>query len=245
MKNVIVFQDFVDTITYGRNYKIVELFKYFRAQIDNSLRMGWQPKDIVVVTNLDFSYKNATIIRTKQLCRYNRYFNKQYGILELLEENLIDDDFWFHDFDDWQIHPFEFPLFDGSIGMCKYIDDSQWNTGSIFIKKSSKNIWRLIVDFMDANQNLLKNIGDENVVNFLYQTYHDEIKNYFTHLNNQFNVGVTGFTYRHDTAEKPVCVLAFKPDDDISYNLMDQNNLLDAAIKTIFQQHNLTNDHQT
>ena len=95
MKNVIVFQDFVDTITYGRNYKIAELFKYFRAQIDNSLRMGWQPKDIVVVTNLDFSYKNATIIRTKQLCRYNRYFNKQYGILELLEENLIDDDFWF------------------------------------------------------------------------------------------------------------------------------------------------------
>jgi hypothetical protein len=67
MKNVIIFQDFVDTITYGRNYKIEELYKYFRAQIDNSLRFGWDAKDIVVVTNLDFSYKDVTIIKTNRL----------------------------------------------------------------------------------------------------------------------------------------------------------------------------------
>lgn len=190
MKNVVVFQDFVDVITYGRTYKIEELFKYFRAQVNNSLRLGWKPEDIVVVTNLDFSYKNVTVIKTKRLCTYNRYFNKQYGICELLEENLIDDDFWFHDFDDWQIHEFEFPVFDGYIGMAKYLDDKQWNTGSIFVKKQSKNIWRLIVDFMDANKDQLKNTGDENIVNFVYQTYYSELHSYFSKLNNKYNVGI-------------------------------------------------------
>lgn len=242
MKNVVIFQDFVDTITYGRNYKLDALFNYFRAQIDNSLRFGWKPEDIVVVTNLDFSYKNVTIIRTNRLCRYNRYFNKQYGILELLEKKLINDDFWFHDFDDWQINPFEFPKFDGLIGMCKYIDDSQWNTGSIFIKQKSENIWKLIVEFMDANQNLLKNTGDENVVNYVFNQYHSELSHYFTKLTTQFNVGVTGFQLRYDSAVKPICVLAFKPDDPIGYNLMDKHGLLDDEIKKIFKTHNLANE---
>lgn len=239
MKNVIIFQDFVDTITYGRNYKIEELYKYFRSQIDNSLRLGWKENDIVVVTNLDFYYKNVNIIKTKRLCRYNRYFNKQYGICEILEENLIDDDFWFHDFDDWQINPFEFPKFDGLIGMAKYINNTQWNTGSIFIKKSSVNIWRLIVDFMDVNQDSLKNQGDENIVNYVYSQYYGELNPYFSHLNNKFNVGVTGFDYRFNTADKPICVLAFKPDDPVGYNLMLNNNLIDNELKNIFIEHKL------
>jgi hypothetical protein len=239
MKNVIIFQDFVDTITYGRNYKIEELYKYFRAQIDNSLRFGWNPSDIVVVTNLDFSYKDVTIIKTNRLCRYNRYFNKQYGICELLEENLINDDFWFHDFDDWQINKFEFPKFDGVIGMSKYINDTQWNTGSIFIKKSSVNIWRLIVDFMDANKDLLKNHGDENIDNYDYSQYFNELSPFFSHLNTKYNVGVTGFQYRYDMAEKPVCILAFKPDDVVGYNLMLNNNLIDSELRDIFNKYNL------
>jgi len=212
MKNVIIFQDFVDTITYGRNYKIEELYKYFRAQIDNSLRFGWSPSDIVVVTNLDFSYKDVTIIKTNRLCRYNRYFNKQYGICELLEENLIDDDFWFHDFDDWQINKFEFPKFDGVIGMAKYINNTQWNTGSI---------------------------GDENIVNYVYGQYFNELSPFFSHLNTKYNVGVTRFQYRYDMAEKPVCILAFKPDDSVGYNLMLNNNLIDTELQSIFVEHKL------
>ena len=63
MKNVMVFQNFVNGVTYGHQWQLDELFKYFRAQIDNSLRLGWNTKDIVIATNLDFNYKDITIIR--------------------------------------------------------------------------------------------------------------------------------------------------------------------------------------
>ena len=30
------------------------LFNYFRAQVDNSLRLGWKREDIIIGTNFDF-----------------------------------------------------------------------------------------------------------------------------------------------------------------------------------------------
>ena len=123
--------------------------------------------------------------------------------------------------------------------MSKYINDTQWNTGSIFIKKSSVNIWRLIVDFMDANKEHLKNQGDENVVNYVYRQYFNNLNPFFSHLNTKYNVGITGFKYRYDTAIKPICIVAFKPDDDIGYNVMLNNNLIDGELSDIFKKHNL------
>lgn len=43
MKTVMIFQDFVREKTYWHAWKQDELFAYFRAQIDNSLRLGWNP----------------------------------------------------------------------------------------------------------------------------------------------------------------------------------------------------------
>ena len=42
MKNVVIFQDFVQAKTYGHNWQTEELFNYFRAQVDNSLY--WVPR---------------------------------------------------------------------------------------------------------------------------------------------------------------------------------------------------------
>ena len=98
------------------------------------------------------------------------------------------------------------------------------------------------MDFMDSNQQHLTNIGDENIVNYVYNSYREQLEDEFYHLNNQFNVGVTGFDYRYNTADKPLCVLAFKPDDPKGYNLMNDHGLLDNDIKSILQQHGLIND---
>jgi hypothetical protein len=40
-------------------------------------------------------------------------------------------------------------------------------------------------------------------------------------------------------AEKPVCILAFKPDDVVGYNLMLNNNLIDSELRDIFNKYNL------
>jgi hypothetical protein len=115
MKNVMIFQDFVREKTYGHAWKQEELFAYFRAQIDNSLQLGWKASDIVICTNLPFTYRDVTILQLNDICQYNKYFNKQYGIAEILTRGLITEPFWFHDFDDWQLAPFEFPDFSGDI----------------------------------------------------------------------------------------------------------------------------------
>jgi len=92
---------------------------------------------------------------------------------------------------------------------------------------------------MDANKDHLKNQGDENIVNYVYQQYLSELHPFFSHLNTKYNVGVTGFKYRYDMAEKPVCILAFKPDDAVGYNLMLNNNLIDTELQSIFTEHKL------
>ena len=240
MKNVVIFQDFVKAKTYGHNWHTEELFNYFRAQIDNSLRWGWKPEDIVVCTNLDFEYKNANIVRLENICQYNKYFNKQYGILELLEKGIITEDFWFHDFDDWQVGEMTFPYFNGDIGMGKYINAQQWNTGSIFVKPSSVDIWRLIVDFMDENRNhpQVDNKGDENLVNMVFGLYR-EIQHRFSLLNNQYNVGCTQFEMRYESAIKPIIVAAFKPDEEKNVKKFIDKGIVDNYLLNIFKKHNI------
>ena len=198
MKNVVIFQDFVNDVTYGHQWQQEELFKYFRAQIDNSLQLGWDAKDIVICTNLDFAYKDVTIIRLEHECKFNKYFNKQFGIWELLDKKLIDEPFWFHDFDDWPLQKFEFPIFDGDIGMCKYINNEQWNTGSIFVKPSSVDIWELMVDFMKENN------------------------------------------MRYDSADKPIYVGAFKPDEPKNINKFIGKDLLSQQILDIFKENKIS-----
>jgi hypothetical protein len=240
MKNVVIFQDFVQAKTYGHNWQTEELFNYFRAQIDNSLYWGWKPEDIIVCTNLDFEYKNANIVKLNNICQYNKYFNKQYGILELLERKIITENFWFHDFDDWQVGELNFPNFNGDIGMGKYIDAQQWNTGSIFVKPTSVDIWRLIVDFMDMNRShpQVDNKGDENLVNMVHNLY-PEIQSRFSLLNNKYNVGCTQFDMRYDSAEKPIAVAAFKPDEEKNVKKFLNKNILNENLMNIFKKHNI------
>jgi len=240
MKNVVIFQDFVKAKTYGHNWQIEELFNYFKAQIDNSLYWGWKPEDIIICTNLNFEYKNATIVKLNNICQYNKYFNKQYGILELLEREIITENFWFHDFDDWQVGEMVFPHFHGDIGMGKYINAQQWNTGSIFVKPSSVDIWRLIVDFMDENKKhpQVDNKGDENIVNLVYGLYRN-IQNRFSLLNNQYNVGCTQFEMRYKNAIKPIIVAAFKPDEEKNVQKFINKGIVDKPLLNIFKKHNI------
>ena len=237
MKNVVIFQDWIKEKTYGHEWKKEELFSYFKAQIDNSIRLGWDIKDIVICTNLDFSYKDVSIIKLFDICHYNKYFNKQYGIAELISRGLINEPFWFHDFDDWQLLPFEFPQFTGYIGLCKYVDFSQWNTGSIFVKPSSKDIWELIVEFMKLNEgnDALLQIGDENIFNFVYHQY-TEIQSRFSWIDTRYNVGITQFEDRLNKATKPIFIGAFKPNSN-GHKLFKDSGLIPNELEEIFKKH--------
>ena len=233
-----IFQDFVRG-TYGKDWMQEELFDYFRAQIDNSLNMGWRAEDVVILTNLPFSYKNATIVKSKHECTYNKYFNKLLGIWELIYYGHIEEPFWFHDFDDWQVAPFKFPDFEGEVGGCKYINFTQWNTGSLFIKPNSLPFWQLCKDFIEANDshpNLLQ-IGDENIFNLLYAQNYSQLQNFIVEISYDFNIGITGFEDRLRRAPSPK-VVAFKPEEN-TISKLQEYKLLPEELITIFREYKL------
>ena len=125
--------------------------------------------------------------------------------------------------------------------MCRYINGEQWNTGSIFVKPSSVDIWKLIIEFMKENKThpAVDNKGDENIVNMVYHLYPD-IKSRFTLLNNQYNVGCTQFDMRYDSATKPVYVGAFKPDEPKNINKFIGKDLLSREILDIFKENKIS-----
>lgn len=238
MKNVMIFQDFVRG-TYGKDWAQEELFNYFKAQIDNSLDMGWEAKDIFILTNLPFSYKSVTVVKSKHECTYNKYFNKLLGIWELINYKHITEPFWFHDFDDWQVAPFKLPEFNGAIGACKYINFTQWNTGSLFVKPESLAFWQLCKEFIEQNDSHpeLLQVGDENIFNMLFNLNYEQLRDYIEEISYDYNIGMTGFKDRLARTSSPK-VLAFKPESK-DCDTLKELNLIPNSLLDIFKKYNL------
>lgn len=223
MKNVLIYNRLENNLRYTDEILINSL----KAQVDNSIRLGWKPNDIIIGTNFNFEYNGVKNYELKNICYHNPFFNKFYGMLELMESNILDDDFWFHDQDAWQINKFNFPKFNGEIAGCTYVYTPEWNTCSMFIKKSAIDIIRYIVEFMEMNSNF-KVDSDENWIAFLRRN--SEISNYFSTINNKFNVGRTHMEDRYKAAELPICVIGFQPQVDKSVKVFEGGNSLNVNL---------------
>ncbi len=239
MKNVLVYNVVQDKIRYEHEL----LVDYFKAQVDNSLRLGWKKEDIIIGTNFDFDYKGVKNIKLNNICTDNIFNNKWYGMLELMEGGYLDDDFWFHDQDTWQVEKIDFPKFEGEIGGCTYVFNPEWNTCSMFLKNTSKYVVKYIVDFMEMNKDY-EMYSDENFISILRNE--GEIKDLLTTINNKYNVGLTHMSQRYEAAEKPVCSLGFQPHVQNSWDVFVEGNnnlnikLVDEKLIEIFKKHKLT-----
>ena len=213
-----------------RRHDDKELFTLFKMQIDNSLHYGWQAEDIILGTNFDFEYKGIKSYRLTNVCKFNIFNNKWYGMLELMQLGVLNDDFWFHDQDNWQINQFDFPEFLGEIGACTYVKTPEWNTGSVFVKRSALNILEYIVQSMKMNP--VEYQSDENWIAFLRTQ--SEIVPFLSTINTEYCVGYTFFNERYQLANKPVKVLGFVPNTK-SHELFTEKNLIPDNLQTIFE----------
>jgi hypothetical protein len=206
MKNIIIYNK-VDTNKFGGKKSDDVINLYLEAQIDNSIFYGWNINDIIIGTNFDFEYKGIKNIKLTNICKFSGYNNKWYGLRELYS-NHINEDCWIHDYDNWQISDIkDFPNFDGKVGGCTYVYNNEWNTASMFIKKDSLNILDYVYEFLEQNKHIPFD-SDENAISYIRNV--DEVKSYFSDLNQKFNVGMTQLDRRYHIAEKPVCVLGCK-----------------------------------
>ena len=118
MKNVLIY----NIVNSKERYPKDTLVRTLQAQIDNSLELGWKVEDIVIGTNFEFEYMGVKAHQLDNVCGYNPFVNKWYGMLELMETGALQDDFWFHDQDNWQVEEFTFPQFEGD-GITPYVLD--------------------------------------------------------------------------------------------------------------------------
>jgi hypothetical protein len=234
MKNVIIYNIIENFNRYSKDL----LINYLKAQIDNSLRFNWKIEDIILGTNFIFEYKGIKSVILENICSYNIYINKWYGMLELMEKNYISENFWFHDQDNWQINYFDFPDFDKNIAACSYVEKDIINTASIFVKKTAKDDLQHIKQTMDNNKNENfisdgKLITDETYLKFL------NLHEYIDIINTEYNVGFTSIKTRLDAANKPVKVIGVKPNVTLHINAFLHHNLIDDELKNIFKLHKL------
>lgn len=237
MKNVLIY----NIINSSERYPKDTLLRTLQAQVDNSLRLGWEAEDIIIGTNFEFEYMGVKAYQLNNVCEYNPFVNKWYGMLELMQRGILQDDFWFHDQDNWQLYPIEFPTFTGVVGGCTYVFTPEWNTASMFIKKNAVDILEYIKEFMDLNSEL-NLFSDENYIALLRA--HTEVSSYLSTINNEYNVGITKMENRYEAANKPVKVVGVKPSNEQDIKKLTGDNLLGVSLLTdellsIFQQYNL------
>ena len=102
-----------------------------KVQIDNSLRT-WKPKDILLVTNFPYSYRgiNSMIVPDDLFCNHRKRASKINVICYMMENQMIDDVCWFHDFDAYQASSFpKVILGKKDAAFTDYGFSEMWNTG--------------------------------------------------------------------------------------------------------------------
>lgn len=125
-----------------------------KVQIENSLALGWEKRDIMLVTNFEYQYGDIKAIVLKDVEFFNRkpQASKVNAIIKLFELGIIKDDeiYWFHDFDAFQLQPItenEIDLANEDIALTDYgggkyfRGEDRWSTGTIFFKSGSKDIF--------------------------------------------------------------------------------------------------------
>ena len=218
----------------GQRYENEELFKYYRAQIDWSLELGWSKDDIIIGTNFDFEYRGIESYDLYNICNFSGFHNFWYGAFELLSAGVIEDDFWLHDHDSWPNNFFSFPQFDGLIAGCEYIGTEQWNCGSIFIKKTAEQFLGNIVATMEDNKDADISSDEQIIANL---RINKEIKHFFSSINTTYNCGLTHFDLRYENAKKPLNVCSFKPSEKKAWDKFEK--VVNPNIIKHFKKHEL------
>lgn len=194
-----------------------------KAQIDNSIAVGWSLEDIMLVTNFGYEYKGvkATIIQMNDFCMTG---SKTFAILELFKRKLVDGPVWLHDLDVWQNEWFDLPEFT-DVGICTY-STPKFNGGSAFYRPSAQDMIQEVVD-------TIVNKGEkveEPTINRVYKQ--DKYKGRVTVCDQTYNLGCSGFVVRYERAMKPIRCCHFHPNNRIAVDthLYDRNMLGDDHI---------------
>ncbi len=243
MKNILVY------IHPSKEFDHEETETLAKVQIDNMLDLGWERKDIILLTNFPYKYRGvkAIIADDKLYCSFNPTQAKINGILYLFEQGLVNSNeiYFCHDFDHYQLNPIteaeiNEQLEISDIGITDYGRMPRWNLSCIFFKKTSQDIWKLLKDYVYKH----KNHNEEEALMVLTEKNTQGINNRITKLNISYNLKHFNIRSTYPMADKPIKGVHFHPTPDMidfffyGKNKINQVILNDRLIK-IFNKHGI------
>ena len=218
MKNLII-----ANLSSNKRYKSDKIESLINAQIENSIELGWNPENIILISNFKYKFKNVKSIKVK-LNKDCLTGSKMFGLKFLFDNNLIEDIVWAHDLDAWQNIKFDCPDFK-DIGITCYSNE-KYNGGSIFIRKTSKDIIYEIIEKINKNNEE----KEEPILNKILKS--EQYKNRVTKINRTFNLGCSGYVVRWSKSTKPIKVCHFHPYNTTAWetHALDRNGIGEKGI---------------
>ena len=214
----------VANLTRGR-YKFDSIDSLLKAQIHNSLDLGWKLEDFILLSNFNYEYMGIKSINT-QLNEKCLTGSKMFGMKYLFDNKMVNDVIWAHDLDAWQNVQFNCPDFK-DVGIACY-SNSKYNGGSIFWNKSSADIVNKIIEEIESNEQN----KEEPTLNRVLKS--KQYNTRVTTLNNTFNVGCSGYVKRWERSIKPIHVCHFHPNNHTAWetHVLDRNGLDEKGISS-------------
>jgi len=208
--------------TRGR-YRFESIDTLIKSQIENSLELGWDFNDIMLLSNFEYEFMNVKTINI-DLNNFCLTGSKMFGIQYVYQNEITEDVVWTHDLDAWQNIQFDCPEFK-EVGITTY-STSKYNGGSVFWKYSSLAIINEIVNILTEN----KEQREEPTLNKVLKS--KEFSDRVTNLNNTYNVGCSGFVKRFNRSIKPIHVCHFHPYNRIAWetHALDRNGINEISI---------------
>lgn len=204
LKNAMV-ANHIPSSRYSRN----SLETLLRAQIANSLELGWKPEDILLVTNFSFAFAGVEAAKI-ELDGHCPRGSKMFAVQHLLRERASDETvLWSHDLDCWQNVWFSAPQF-ADVGACEYSRPT-FNGGSVFWRRAGLDIADEVVRRLRDDRASC----EEPTMNAVFK--HDRFRRRVTILNSTYNVGCSGFKERLFRSEKPVRASHFRPTNRLAW----------------------------
>lgn len=221
MKNVIV----ANFQPRKKAYSFTLLETYVKAQIENSLEVGWAAKDILLLANFDYEFMGveAQQVSFDDSCLTG---SKTFAVNELFKNCCLDEELWVHDLDAWQNVWFDCPRFK-DMGICEHGEHSPLRFGgsSVFYRPAAKNIVA-VVSFLLSNKKIREEPALHRVLSA--PAYEHRV----TVLDYTYNMGCAFFPERYLKSDKPIRVSHFRPDCPVGMkrHLLGQNEL---HVKTV------------
>ena len=197
-----------------------ETIKLFKVQIDNSLELGWDRKDIILVTNFPYEYNGVKALEMDvDFFKTKPTTAKIFVICEMFEQGLIEDDlYWFHDLDAFQLDELTPNISPGKIGLTDYgitrmgpKIDERWSTGTIFFDNKTEDVFKLIRRSVTSH-----NANEEIGLLAWYRVNKHNIRDRLEKINITYNFATRKRSIKgtYEVCDKPIKVIHFHPFDD-------------------------------